>query len=306
MKTASFLLLASLSLPTLACAPGNSKVVAQVGDYPLTQKMVDLREKVAKVYYPKEPTKVGLLQLTRFYTYAQILKNHNRPVTDQALEQEEKRIDANTRDPDTLNKIKDIFGKDHESYRKVFILPAYVDRIFYYDFFLNTPELQAQFTNKAEEFFREATAAPQDFVKLAQKHSFTVQEVTLDPNEGLEWQPYGKAKEKHKGEGPRMIDQSSKSKVQIDLQSRMEKEQNSFKKEQAQHWLAEVVANTKPGALFHSLVDMQEQWVVLKYLGKKPVKKGPPQYLFHAVNFPKADFSKWLTEEQGKVVVTQN
>src|SRR5262245_20816500 len=106
---------ASVTLFLLALAPAcQDRIVARVGDYALTDAMVSNRERVSRVFYPDEKSSVGLEQLTRAYVYAQILKNAGRPVTDAILAVEERRIDAQTRDPARLQRIKDIFGRDHE------------------------------------------------------------------------------------------------------------------------------------------------------------------------------------------------
>ncbi len=277
---------------TLSC----THKAATVGDYTITQSMVDYRDQVAKIYYPNEPTKVGLNQLMRSYTDAAIMKRYGRPVLSDALEREEKRIEQNTRDPATLGKIHAVFGKDHSAYVQVFILPTLVDRIFYSEFFLGSPEIQQALKAKADAFFLRSVQEPESLIRAAMEQGLTVQEVVLNPDEGLEW---GRAIKK--GSTPSVIDQSKKSSIQVTLEETIQKEQRAQEKELAHRWLNEVVGRTRPGAVFQNLVDMKESWVVLKYLG--PESKPKPHYRFQAVSFPKADFQNWLKNESAAIPI---
>lgn len=298
------------ALTQLGCT-AQQKNVATVGSQIITQAMVDAREKVSKIYYPKEASAVGLSQLIRFYTYAEIMRIHGRPVLPDALEQEEKRIEAQSRDRASLEKIKAIFGNDHDLYVQTFILPNYVDRIFYYDFFLQDPAIQQSLKIKAETFYLAASAHPEQMIALAKKAGLAVQKVILDSATGLVWSPLqeeGKqGPEEMGGKSLQLIDQSQKDENQIKLEQDMARQQNSQKIEQAQKWLNEIVARTTPGKLFASLVDMNESWLILRYIGPemstKNLAKSKARHIFHAVSVAKLDFSKWILEEEKKVVI---
>lgn len=294
LSAAKLLLFASLS----ACAWTGDQALTQVGDFTITRAMAEYREKVARVYYPNEPARVGLDQLIRAYILAEILRRQGRPVTESALAQEEKRIDASTRDPVTLSRIKAIFGSDQVAYRKIFILPVYVERIFYYEFFLNSQEVQAPLRKKAEEFLLQVRKNPKNFLEFAKARKLTTNEVFLIPSQGLEWKPIQKIRRSGKSgdeaAGSQTIDQIKKSDARLKLEQRMSDEANFQRKEQARLWLDEVVGRTKPGAVFESLVDLQESWAVLKYLGG---------HRFYAVTLPKVDFGSWLENEKKRISV---
>ena len=114
---------------TLSLSAKKSEIVASVGSYNITNKMVALREKVAEIYYPDKKQKVGLIQLIKAYTTAQILENEGVKITQSDLKKEAKRIDENTKNTKILNQIKSIFGKKTESYYQVFILPNLAKRV---------------------------------------------------------------------------------------------------------------------------------------------------------------------------------
>ena len=59
--------------------------VVKVGDYTLMEKDAHYRSAVIKIYFPDDNRDLGLDQLVRAYTYAQILKNHGREITPEII-----------------------------------------------------------------------------------------------------------------------------------------------------------------------------------------------------------------------------
>ena len=54
------------------------------------------------------------------------------------------RIDANTKAPDTLKKIKDIYGRDRKGYIKTFVRVVYAERFLYNEAFLKSGEIHKE------------------------------------------------------------------------------------------------------------------------------------------------------------------
>ena len=73
----------------------------------ITEKDVELRDKVVRIYYPQHKTPdAGLIQLKNAFTFAAILDQNGHKINDHILRNETDRIDASTKDPATLEKIK--------------------------------------------------------------------------------------------------------------------------------------------------------------------------------------------------------
>lgn len=287
----------------LACATllsaCNSPPVARVGDFEITREMAETREKVAKVYYPNEKTEVGLRQLVTAYTYAQIMKNYGKPVTDEMIAQEDRRIDTETRDPKTLAKVKAVFGSNHELYLKAFVLPTYVERTIHADFFLNLPGVQSEAKEKALRLRTEAAKRPSRLMALARKQGLTTNILRISQATGLEWDSQ---KPERTRSGMQLIDQSKKSPEQMRIENEMRNGMVAAQKQEVDRWIREVAQVTPKGALFDKVADGGEAWLVVRSLGAENTR-GKPRYRFEVVRVPRPVFFEWLDKERVKVKV---
>jgi hypothetical protein len=270
-----------ISLMGCQACRDNTPYVAKIGDYKITQKDRDYRDKIIRVYYPETAESYGLRQLVGSYTNAQVLKNNDQKLDDEILKKEEERINQNTRAPETLERIKQIFGDDVESYRKVFILPTYADRVIYFEYFMNNPEIHAPSLKAAQEFLAEANQNPSQFKTLAEKKAkrFTRFEISL--HRGMVWE---KTETDRPGpKGPKKI---------APLPAEVSPE--------GKKWIDEVIRQLKPGQVHGQVIDKTEYWLVAKYVGLKSGRL-EPTHQFEAAILPKQDFGKWFEAEKAKI-----
>ncbi len=266
----------------VACA---EKPVVQIGSFSITKTMAEKRQQVAKIYYPEEKSEVGLGQLVRAYTFAQILKNNGKTISDEELDQEIKRIDSHSRAPEMLAQIKAIFGTDTESYKKIFILPNTVDRMIY-PFFQNSEILQKQEKQKADQFLQTVLKNSKQFEELAKKDKLPTTQVTV-MKDGLVWDHL-------KGKSTSVVNQAAQTELQKAVSKQLENEMRAQSESEAKVWMTQIIPNLKPGQVHPELLDKNEVWVVLKYFGN---------HKFKTVAFQKANFEEWLAKEKEKVQV---
>lgn len=278
----------SVSLISLVACTRN-RIVAKVGDYEIRKKDASYRDRVVRVYYPLEERDMGLTQLIQTYTKAQILRNNGRPITDLELKNEEGRIDRSTLMPDMLRQIKDIFGDDHDAYVRVFVFPTLVERIIYFDFFLNDPRVQSNARITAEVFAKELKNKPEQMLRRAKERGLRSLPFSVSPG-GLRWETAELG-------GRGMLSTGMSQYVPPIVAQKL----NSADKPSpdGQHWIDDVVRRLKPGQIFDQVVDFKEYFAVVRYL--RPMRQDA--YRFDAVIFAKADYDKWLEAERKKVSV---
>lgn len=239
-----------------ASCSNQKQIIAEVGAYKITKKDINYRNKIIKLYDPKETRDLGLDQLIKVFIYAEILSSYGQSINEEALFQEAKRIDKETQLPEFLLKIKAVFNDDHESYLRVYVLPVLVERMIYYDFFINNLNVHKESYNDAKQFLKLALGRTKAFQKLGQK-------------QGLEFTRFVVSEET----------------------------------DQAKRWIKDVVSKLKPGKVFPEVVNAEEHWKVIRYIGKDPSKAD--QYLLEAVIFRKIPFDEWVKKEKLKVKVVQ-
>lgn len=280
----------------------------EVGRYSLTEKDIQYRQKVALVYYPleKDPH-LGLLQLKKAYSLAEILARHGRPITEQVLNSEEYRIEQNSKDPITLKKIIDLFNGDKESYRRVFVLPTYAERVIYFDFFLNNFKIHEKAHQYAVDFYTKIKSDPKNFFKMAAQLGYKKSLLTISKKYGFQWQAESSIKQnsnlKSSSTSQTVIDLSSEAVAAKTQRHKIEEEAKLIEVNEAAHWITEIASPTKPGEVVEKIIDRSEVYMVVRYLG--PKRANGDQYNFEVVLFPKINFANWLNEEMRKVVIKE-
>lgn len=272
-------------------------VVAEVGDYKITKEEADFRNRIIRIYYPQETRNLGVDQLVRAYTYAQILKNNGAEITESVLDKEVERIDKHTLVPETLARIKGVFGPDTKSYRRVFVLPTYSERVIYFEFFLRDPKPQALAVKPADDFLAMVLAKPAEFSSLAFNKGYAVQHFQVSTKEGLKEL---KEEKKKKGEDEmRGTASQNQNQAPAHLDMRFKAQMEEQKQEEAKRWIQEILKGLKPGEVYSKLVDHGQQWFVVRFSKLVPKKK--EVYEFEAVSFAKAEYGEWL-DAQTKLV----
>ncbi len=116
----------------------SAKIILSVGNLKSSENDLELRKKLIALKYGYEAATelVASSQLIHGFLYADVLNLIGKPITEEQITNEVERINRETRDPETLAKIKSIFGGDKtQQYRKIFILPDFANTRYSYQIF---------------------------------------------------------------------------------------------------------------------------------------------------------------------------
>ena len=252
-----------------ACA---KKKVAEVGSIPITAKDISFRAKVSDIYYPGSGKDyIGLTQLIKGYLSEEVLKSLGQKVDQSAWETEAQRIDANTKAPAVLEKVKRVYGRDRKDFLNSFIRVVYAERVLYNEIFLKSAAIHREQREKAEEFLKAASHSPAKFSEVAKARGLDAKKFRLSAEGGI--QPL---ETRRTPAGPRPV---------------------GFGQEQAQRLIA-AVASLKPGAVAPDLIEWQEGFQALRFL-----KKEGKDYLVESVSVPKRGFDEWFWERASQIPV---
>lgn len=146
----------------------SEKIVCEVGGVKITESDIRNRMRVSEVYYPKSGKEyVALAQLIKGYLSEEVLRKLGRRVDEGTIENESKRIDENTKTPDALKRIKDIYGKDRKGYLKTFVRIVYGERVLYNEIFLTSRDIHREQYEKAKKLLSATIKEPENFGKVA-------------------------------------------------------------------------------------------------------------------------------------------
>ena len=273
-----------------------NRVVAKVGRYEITKKEVEYRDRVIRQYYPGETRSMGLDQLERAYKYAEILARAGREVTDDVLKQEMDRIDSHTLLPESLGKIKGIFADDVSAYKRVYILPTYVERVIYFDHFMHSPTAQERSLGRARGLLDKVRNHSGDFAKIVRAEGYRPRKVILSSEKGIEWQ-------RDESDEPKEPDaipppQASNGIVSGMIDAEIQKRNGASMDETAKAWMTQIVGSIASGQVFGKVIDHGENWVVVRYV--RQLAKHTKAYELDAVVVPKNSFDEWVKTESSK------
>lgn len=272
-----------------------SPVVARVGSYAITKRDVEYRNKVIALDTPEIKGDYGLKQLIKHFTYAQVLADQGWKVTDEILQKESDRIDAHTLLPEKLAELKGIFGFDKESYLRLFVLPTYVERVIFYEFFAMNPGVHSTSKRAPRELLNDVLRRPADFEALAKRMGHEVGHFTVSEKDGIKTE----MQEVPDLLAKRALAAGPSTTVPTDITEHLKKGTNDDAAGENSRWVKEVAGTLKPGEVFPKIMEFQERWLIVRYLG--PAR--PEVYRFEGVTFPKANFDEWFERQKKKVKV---
>lgn len=270
------------------------RTVAEIGDYTITMKQVEYRDQIHHIFYPQDPKSYGKEQLVNAYIYAQILKNNGQEISERVLREEEMRIDQNTKAPETLKAIRDLFRGDDEAYRNVFVLPTYAERVIYFDFFTKNQKTQEKSLRLVQQFLSDVVKKQHAFEKVALAQNLNVRKFLISEDGAIDWQ-FGEKKQRE--QGPKLIDQSGKA-APADVQKQVQMELEGKSMLSVKSWVENVVSHMRAGDVFPEPVDNGEHWMVTRLL-----KKQGRGYIMEAAFIPKDSYENWLAEEKAKIKI---
>ncbi len=170
----------------LVLASGCARDAARVGEFRIAEKDLAQRAKVSEIQFPGSgKPHIALAQLVHGYLALSVLRSLNVPTGDAAIEAEAARIDASTRAPELLKKIKDVYGSDRRAYLDTCVRVVYAERVAYKDAFLKDPAIHAAQKKQADAFLAAARKDPAAFGAIAAKMGLSPETLTLSPDRGI-------------------------------------------------------------------------------------------------------------------------
>lgn len=254
----------------LALCTGCDRVVARVGDVPITSSDIALRARVSEVYYPGSGKDyVALSQLLKGYLSEEVLKSLDRRVDEAVLEAETRRIEAHTQAPEVLQRVKEVFGRDRMAYLKTFIRVVYAERVLYNEVFLLSKDIHKEQYSRAEALLSVALKTPASFPEIARDRGLEAQTLILSPTEGIR-----PLKEKRGGRpsSPEGVEQAAR--------------------------LISALARVKQGQVYPEVIEWQEGYQVIRY-----IRKGTGGRIIESVGIPKRGYDEWFWEKASTIPV---
>lgn len=247
-----------------------SQKIADVEDIIITDRDMSFRKKVSEVYYPNSGKDyVALAHLINGYLSEKILNSIGPKIEDAILDAEAKRIDENTKAPETLKKIKDIYGKNRKAYIKTFVRVVYAERVLYNEVFLRSKEIHREEHQKAEEVLNKAIKSPGLFKSMAKEKRLKAVRLRVSLKDGIA--PYEEGA-KHKSNTGIGIEQAER--------------------------LINTILKIKQGDVYPEVIEWVEGYQILRY-----IKKEKGNYIIDSVSIPKQNYDDWFWERAAKIPV---
>lgn len=264
--------------------------VVTIGSWKIQASDIEARDKVVKIYFPGAAENAGRLQLEKSARYLWVLEKNGVTLSREDIVEEAARIDRSTQDSQTLARIKEIFGKDRESYLKNYVLPNLIERVLRSEFFPLNDDFHGESLKKAQAFVEEVRRNPEEFYRRAEQQSFPVTTIRVSLDEGIEWQRAPKDKKKQKEAGG-IIDKSPQARSEI--YERVLAQQVKGRLREAKEWHEGILKKLKESEVFPKPINTQEGWFVVRY------KRKINDRTFEAevVTIPKLNFDDWLRQE---------
>lgn len=245
--------------------------VSKIGRWPIYKEDIQKRAEVERLYGAREAIEeTALKKLEASARHLQILEKHGLTVTRDDLAEEDKRIDASTRSPLLLKKIKEIFGGDHDAYLKNYVKPTLVDRIIAFEFFPRTPSLQEKSKKIAIDLIAHVESGKESLRSLAETRALVTHTISLG----------GRQK-------PRVL--SKERSRDLRMLGPIERMKDVWQP----NWVRKFSKRLKPGEILGSPLDERTAWMVIQRLETSHQNK--EEYL--VVIVPKLRYTEWLASE---------
>jgi len=167
-RKVGFLLLALAVLWLGACGTGPVNV-AQVGETAITGEDLAYRQAVLALRSGEQaPAHLALLQLIEEALMVEVGRAHGVEVTEEMLANEAERVQATSRDPEMLARIRDLFGEHEAAYRRLVLQPILVNQLLHARFSLGH-DIQAEPLARAGELLAAAQSGRATLPELAQE-----------------------------------------------------------------------------------------------------------------------------------------
>lgn len=245
--------------------------VSKVGRWSIYKEDIQRRAEVERLYGAREAVEeIALKKLEASARHLQILEKHGLTITHDDLVEEDKRIDDSTKSPILLKKIKEVFGKDHESYLKNYVKPGLVDRVIAFEFFPGTPSLQAGTKKTATDLIARAVSGKESLQALAESKTLVTRTISL----GEKQKPHAPSKQR-------------------DARLKMFDPTEWMRTLWRPSWALGLAKKLKPGEVLDHPIEEQSAWMVVQRLETS----SPQNEDYLVIVVPKLRYSEWLTSE---------
>lgn len=261
--------------------------VAKIGSWKIYPSDVKARDRVIRVSFPEAKESYGLKQLEQSARYLQVLEKNGVTLTKEEIEEEARRMDRSTKDPERLALIKAIFGEDREAYLKNYVLPALVARVLQFEFFPHHADIHALSLKRAQDLILKVQDQPKEFKKRMEEQGVPVSRVTLSLKEGLLWEQEHRDEKRSKA-----LDRSPKHRP--DIYDQVQKNQQMLRVQEAQSWFDEFIEPLQDGEILSRPINDRMGLLIVQRL--KSHKNGEEMDLLIAT-VPKLDFETWYRSE---------
>ena len=264
-----------LLIVALFLVAGCARDVARVGKIRIAEKDLAQRAKVSEIQFPGSGKRsIALAQLVKGYLALAVLQSLNVPTGNAAVEAEARRIDANTKAPEILKKIKDVYGSDRSGYLNTFVRVVYAERFLYNQVFLKDPAVHSAQRKKAEEFLAAARKDPAAFGTIAKELGLAPVTLTLSREKGIRREDA--AERGTPGGSP---------------------DAGAVEVEQAARTIS-VLSGLKSGEVAPVVLEWPEDYLVIRLLRREGAASR-----IASVTVPKRTFDDWFWESASKIPV---
>jgi hypothetical protein len=269
---ARFLLLTMALLLQCGCGAG-SEIVAQVGETAITTQDIAYRQAVVALRSGKEfPAHLALFQLLEEAFMVEVGRAHGVVVTEEMLANEAARVQATSHDPETLMRIRELFGDDESAFRHLVLQPTLINQLLHARFSLGH-DIQAEPLARAQELLAAAHADPALLPDLAQD---------LGGESGQLQIVGGRI---HHGDSQESVDDTSEGEGLPPELGRYGVELPDYDRE----FVEEVVAGLAVGELHPNVIEDRHSFLVVRLLNRE----GQDTFLECAI-IPKLVFASWF------------
>ena len=162
-----------------ACNSLPSNIVSRVGNEVITSRDIAYRRAVQEIRTGEEfPDYLALYQLLEEALMAEVAREYEVVVTEEMMLQEAARVEEETRDPDTLAEIQEVFGNDQEAYRRLVLKPNLVNQLLHARFSLGH-DIQAEPLSRAKEVLTAAKRDTDSIPELASEYEGQYRKITI-------------------------------------------------------------------------------------------------------------------------------
>ena len=249
--------------------------MARVGDIRIGGEDLAHRARVSEIQFPGSGERhIALAQLVKGYLALGVLARLDVPTGEAAIEAEARRIDASTKAPEVLKRIKEVYGSDRRGYLNGFVRVVYAERFLYNEVFLKDPAIHAVQRGKAEAFLAAAGKNPSAFETTAKEMGLAPVEMTLSRKKGS--RRAGREERGTPGGAPGA---------------------NGVEVEQAARMISGL-SGIKPGEVAPAVLEWREEFQVIRF-----VRKEGGDYRIASVSVPKRSFDDWFWETASNIPV---